>query len=150
MTASIPGYSAAWTPAVRQSRGPGWLPLTMTIGTRIGSVGVSPMVKNPQARVPGAAWTFPTRIWTATASIAAPYGPKRVICTWHVATVRILCGWNSHCQVMRSWRGITAFATKRATVTSHGGAKHGNHRDRKGAHDECPRAEHSSPGYDRR
>jgi peptide/nickel transport system substrate-binding protein len=30
---------------------------------------------------------------------------------------------------MRSWRGGTAFATMRATVTSHGGAKHGNHRD---------------------
>ncbi len=44
-TASMAGYSAAWTPAVRHSVGPGLAPWTITSGIWMGPIGVSPTVK---------------------------------------------------------------------------------------------------------
>ena len=44
-TASMPGYSAACTPAVRHSVGPVFAPWTMTSGIWIGPIGVSPTVR---------------------------------------------------------------------------------------------------------
>src|SRR5215212_3404960 len=123
MTASMPGYSAAWTPAVRQRRGPGRWPCTTTRGRRIGSVGVSPMVRNPLARVPGLATM--SRMWTASASIHAPHDK---IAFWHLAygngsdTMRLLFALSSR-EMLGGWMAV---AGNFPTEIGKGGVIRGN------------------------
>jgi hypothetical protein len=79
ITASIAGYSVAWTPAVRPSVGPRRVPVISTIGIRIGPPGLSPTVMKPRTFLPGS--PLISRIWitsvvtTASSSALRPVRP---------------------------------------------------------------------------